>query len=181
MPIKLIGEKINLRSIKRSDADSIFKYANDKVIAKFVTTPYPYKLKDAYDYIRKSQVGMRKKDMYNFGIELKETGEIIGMISLMDVDYENKNAELGYWLARKYWGQKIMPEALRLILKFGFTDLKHKRIYARVMHFNNRSAFLLEKFGFKYEGRLRKTTFRRRRWLDELRYSILKEEFKKKN
>jgi len=98
------------------------------------------------------------------------------MIGLMKIDYNNKNAEIGYWLGKKYWGRKIMKEALKLILNFGFKELKLVRIYARVMHPNIASANLLEKSGFKYEGRMRKTTFRKGKWLDDLRYSILREE-----
>ncbi len=178
MPIKLPGKKINLRTLKKSDADSIFKYIKDSRVAKYLNTPNPYKLKDAYEYIRKTERELRKKELYNFGIASKDNNEIIGMISLMDVDWENKKAEIGYWLAKKYQGRKIMPEAISLILNFGFKKLKLHRIYAKVMHFNKRSANLLEKFGFKYEGRLRKTHHRKGKWLDELRYSMLKNEFK---
>jgi len=96
----------------------------------------------------------------------------------MNIDYKNMNAEIGYWLGKEYWGKKIMKEAVFLILGFGFEQLKLVRIYARVMHPNIASAKLLEKQGFKYEGRLRKATLREDKWMDELRYSILRNEFK---
>lgn len=102
------------------------------------------------------------------------------MISLMKIDYKNKNTEIGYWLGRKYWGKGIMKEAIKLILNFGFKKLKLVRIYARVMHPNISSAKLLEKSGFRYEGRMRKTILRRGKWMDELRYSILSNEFQLK-
>ena len=121
---------------------------------------------------------MRKKKTFSLGIELKETKEIIGMVSLMNVDYDNKNAEIGYWLGKKYWGKGIMKEAIKLILDFGFKKLKLVRIYAKVMHPNITLAKLLEKSGFKYEGRMRKTILRRGKWMDDLRYSILNSEFK---
>ena len=121
---------------------------------------------------------MRKKKTFSLGIEFKETKEIIGMVSLMNVDYDNKNAEIGYWLGKKYWGKGIMKEAIKLILDFGFKKLKLVRIYAKVMHPNITLAKLLEKSGFKYEGRMRKTILRRGKWMDDLRYSILNSEFK---
>ena len=73
-----------------------------------------------------------------------------------------------------------MKEAIKLILNFGFKKLKLVRIYARVMHPNISSVKLLEKSGFQYEGRMRRTTLRKGKWMDDLRYSILSNEFESK-
>ncbi len=176
--MEIVGDKIILRTLRGSDAVSLFQNAKDKDIAKYTLLPHPYRLKNAQDFIKITKKNQRQKKAYELGIELKETKEIIGMISLMDIDRQNKNGELGYWLGKKYWGRKIMKEAIRLILNFGFKRLKLIRVYARVVDLNITSARLLEKAGFSYEGRLRKNEFRNKRWCDELRYSILKEEFK---
>ncbi|MBO3800009.1 MAG: GNAT family N-acetyltransferase [Candidatus Brockarchaeota archaeon] len=56
----------------------------------------------------------------------------------MHVDRKNQNAEVGYWLARKYWGQGL-AKALRLVLDLGFERLKMRKTYARGMHPNARS------------------------------------------
>ena len=180
MELKIEGEQINLRKLKKSDAPSIYQNANDKLIAKYTTFPHPYKLSDAYNFIRKTHHKLNTKKSFELGIELKETKEIIGMISLMKVDYDNKNAEIGYWLGKKYWGRKIMKEAIMLLLNFGFKKLKLIRIYARVMHPNISSAKLLEKSGFQYAGRMRRTTLKDGKWMDDLIYSILSSEFKSK-
>src|SRR3989344_7000798 len=173
MELKIKGKQINLRKLKKSDASSIYQNAKDFGIAKYTTLPHPYTLKNAEDFIKKTHQKIRKKKAFELGIELKETNEIIGMMSLMNIDYDNKNAEIGYWLGKKYWGRKIMKEAIKLILNFGFKKLKLVRIYARVMHPNISSVKLLEKSGFQYEGRMRRTTLRKGKWMDDLRYSIL--------
>jgi len=180
MDLKIEGKQINLRKLKKSDAPSIYQNAKDFEIARYTTLPHPYKLKNAEDFIKITHQKIRKKKAFELGIELKETKEIIGMISLINLDYDNKNAEIGYWLGKKYWNKKIMKEAVNLILNFGFKKLKLVRIYARVMHPNISSAKLLEKSGFQYEGRMRKANLRRGKWLDDLRYSILSSEFKQK-
>jgi len=180
MELRIEGKQVNLRKLKKSDAQSIYQNAKDFEIARYTTVPHPYTLNDASDFIRRTHQKMRKKTDYELGIELKENKKIIGMISLTKINYDNKNAEIGYWLGKKYWGRKIMKEAIRLILNFGFGELKLVRIYARVMHPNIASAKLLEKSGFKYEGRMRKTIFRRGKWFDDLIYSLLREEFKLK-
>jgi len=179
MELKIKGQIINLRKLTKSDAFSIFQNAKDKKISRYTTLPYHYKLKHAQDFIKKTHQNQKRKTAYELGIELKETGKIIGMMSLMKINYDNRNAEVGYWLGKKYWGQGIAKEALKLILDLGFKKLKLSRIYARVMHPNIASAKLLESVGFKFEGRLRKATLKNKRWLDDLRYGLLKEEYKK--
>ena len=178
MEIKIEGKLINLRKLKKSDAISIYENVRDYDIARYTMIPYPYKLKGARDFIKATHRNIKRKKAFELGIENKESKEIIGMMSLLNVDPDNRNAEIGYWLGKKYWGRKIMKEAVKLILNFGFMELKLVRIHARVMHPNTTSAKLLEKSGFQYEGRMRKTVFRKGKWMDELRYSILKEEFK---
>lgn len=171
------GKQINLRKLKKSDAQSLFENANNFAIAKYTILPYPYTIKDALSFIQITQRQIKRKESFEIGIEYKQSGQIIGMVGLVKVDFENKNAEIGYWLGKKYWGRKIMKEAVQLILKFGFQTLGLERIYARVMHPNVASAKLLEKSGFKYEGRCRKTVLTGKNWMDDLIYSILKEEF----
>lgn len=176
--MKIVGEKNILRTLKETDATSITLHANDPDIAKYTTLPHPYELKMAKEFIKKTSRNIQRKKAYELGVELKEINGIIGMISLMDIDSRNKNAELGYWLGKKYWGKGIMKEAIELILNLGFKKLKLVKVYARVMHQNITSARLLEKSGFTYERKLRKNELRNKQWCDELRYSILKEEFK---
>lgn len=174
--MKINGEKIVLRPLRKLDAISISNHANDKDIARYTSVPHPYKLKDAQHFIKKTKINLEKKEAFELGIELKETKEVIGMISLMKIDRENKNAEMGYWLGKKYWRKGIMREAIKLILIFGFRELKLERIYAKVLHPNVASAKLLEKSGFEYEGRLRRTTLRKGKWYDDLCYGILRTE-----
>jgi len=178
MGLKLKGQKINLRKLTKSDALSIYQNVKDKEISRFTNIPHPYTLKNAKSFIRRTHLGFRKKTAYELGIEL-ESGQVVGGMSLLKVDHKNKNAEVGYWLGKKYWGQGIASESLKLILDFGFKKLKLVRIYARVMHPNTASAKLLEKAGFKYEGRMKQNFLKNGKWMDVLIYAILKEEYKK--
>ena len=174
----LKGDKINLRRIRRSDAESIYHHVKDKDIARYTFIPHPYRIEDAYSFIKLSHKQIYQKTNFPLGMEHPQSKQIIGIISLDHVNYEHKNAELGYWLGKKYWGQGIAKEAIRLILRYGFKELKLKRVYARVMQPNIASAKLLEKSGFTYEGTMREMLYRRKQWLDMLWFGILKEEFK---
>ena len=175
------GRRVNLRRLRKSDALSLRQYAKDREISRYTSLPHPYRIQDAMSFIRQTHQKLRKGVAYELGIENKQRGRIIGMMSLFGIDKDNKNAEVGYWLGKRYWGTGIAKESLQLILDFGFNELKLRRIYAKVMHPNISSVKLLEKSGFSFEGRMRKHTFKNRRWIDHLWYGLLKEEWKRYN
>ncbi|MBD3238708.1 MAG: GNAT family N-acetyltransferase [Candidatus Moranbacteria bacterium] len=174
---KLTGQRINLRKAALADAKSIYQNAKDKDICMAVPLPMPYTLKTAQEYIKASQKKWETKKEAQFGIEYGKTGEIIGMIGLRSLNFELKKAEVGYWLGKDYWGKGIAKEALGLILKFAFFNLKLNRVYAEVKSKNLSSSKLLERSNFKLEGRLRKDEKFKGKWDDLLIFGMLKHEF----
>lgn len=175
MKLELKSKRVNLRKLKISDAKFLYQQAKDKRITKYTfVIPSPFTLKKAKEFIQKTQHEMQKKVGYEFGIELEKTKELIGTIKLSEVNYKNKNANVGLWLSPNHWARGLAKESLDLILDFGFKELKLKRIQARVLGKNIRTQKLLEKSGFKLEGRLRKSTFFKNRWYDNLIYGFLK-------
>lgn len=173
MSLMIEGRIINLRTLRNSDAYSIYKNAKDREVTMYTRLPYPYRLKYAHDFVRSCQEQYKKKTAFELGIESKITGKIIGMISLVNIDYEHRSGEVGYWLGNQYWRRGITKEALSLILDFGFNNLELIRIYAKVLHPNLASIRLLQSAGFRYEGRVRKSVFREGSWFDELIFAMV--------
>lgn len=179
MKLELNGNTIKIRKLKFSDAMDIYKNVKDKEVIKWtLSIPYPYPKDGAIKFIRKSHYKIKKKKSYDFGVVFKKTNRVIGIVSFNHVDWENKNAELGCWLGKKYWRQGLMTEAVKLILKFGFKKLKLHRIFAGLFEGNIASKKLLEKCGFKLEGKIRETRYRRKKWHNELTFGILRSEFR---
>ena len=174
---KIPGRLINLRKIRRADAESIARHINDITIARNTFIPYPYAIKDAFEFIKRSQHSWRKGTTYHLMIEEHASGDIIGCVGLEGVSKKHRNAEAGYWLSKKFRGRGIMYEAILLALWFSFKELKLVRVQAHVMTGNDVSVRVLLKCGFKQEGLLRKRIKHRNRWRDLLVYSILREEF----
>lgn len=180
MKFKIKGEKIILRNIDKSDADSIYQHASNKKIFRYTSLPYPYTKKDALEFVSKTQKELKEQNSYELGIALKDGKGVVGMIAIANVDRENKlSAELGYWLGQKHWRQGITFEAVSLMLDMAFNDLGLKKVFAKVMEPNKPSAKLLEKAGFKQEGFLRDYEKRNGQWMNVYYYGILKKEFKK--
>jgi ribosomal-protein-alanine N-acetyltransferase len=172
------GTKINLRAPVQADAESITKYARNPAVSRMTHMPYPYRLEHAQEFIRRYHRVRRKGKMYMFGIEQKETGKIIGGISLGNVNKEQHRAELGFWLGKPFWGQGITSEAVALMLDFGFKKLRLRRILAMVFHHNPASMKVLKKNGFVREGVLRQWMHQRGTLIDLHMFGILKEEYK---
>ncbi len=176
--LEIEGERIVLRKLRVSDVLDIYKNLQDKDMVKWtLNIPWPYKKQDAVKWIRKTHYGIKKRKEYSLGIILKNENKLIGAISLMHIDCKNKNAELGYWLGKKYWGKGYMTEAVKLMLKFAFEKLKLHRIYANLFEKNVASRRVLEKASFKLEGIMREHKYRYNKWHNELKFGILKKEY----
>src|SRR5690606_19183838 len=103
-------------------------------------------------------------------------GEAAGGIGIHPkTDIEQKNAELGYWLAEPYWGKGIMSRAIAKAVEIGFRNFEITRIVGRTFGHNVGSQRALEKAGFVLEGRFRNAFFKNGEFTDELVYAIRRE------
>ena len=162
-----------LRPWKDSDLDTLVKHANNYNIAKWLTNQFPY----PYTYDSgKGFLTMVTKDNPTkvFAIEIE--GEAAGSIGIFPkTDIHEKSAEIGYWLAEKYWRNGIMSSAIRDIVKYGFETFDIVRIYARPFSTNLGSQKVLEKAGFTLEARHKKALYKNGELMDELIYVRFKE------
>ncbi len=131
--------------------------------------PYPYRIENAKRWVKCNIADRKKKKKtyITFAVDIK--GEVVGDTSLMNI--ESHKAEIGYWLARKHWNKGITTQAVRRVTQFGFSKLKLKRISADVFSANKASARVLEKAGFKFEGKLRKLYKKDGKLIDVLMYA----------
>jgi RimJ/RimL family protein N-acetyltransferase len=84
-------------------------------------------------------------------------------------------AELGYWLGEAYWRRGITTAAVRAVVQHGFDMLPLHRVEAYVYATNPASARVLEKAGFAFEGRLRRSVVKAGQVLDSLLYARLRD------
>ena len=162
-----------LRNWSISDLDSLVQHANNYNIAKWLTNqfPYPYTENDAKDFI---EAVAKDNPTKVFAIEID--GEVVGSIGIFpQSDIHEKNAEIGYWLSEKYWGNGIITKAILEIVDYGFKTFDIVRIYARPFSTNKGSQRALEKAGFILESRLKNALYKNGEYMDELIYSKLKQ------
>ncbi len=159
-----------------SDAKDLVKILSDKRILDNLRDgiPYPYTLQDGKEFIA-SILQANENDTFAFAITIDN--KVIGSITVFrQENIHNKTGELGYYLAREYWGKGIMTKAVNQICEYVFNNSDIIRIYAEPFAYNIGSCRVLEKAGFHYEGTLRKNAIKNGKILDMKMYSRLKDD-----
>ncbi|MCX7842078.1 MAG: GNAT family N-acetyltransferase [Clostridia bacterium] len=173
---RLEAGRIILRKLEISDAQDIFEYARHPDVARFVTWDPHTSVADAESFISWTLERYEKDEAGEWGIELKETGKIIGTIGFVEYDARNFSGTIGYALSKEYWGKGIMTEAVKRVIKFAFEDMKLNRVEAVHVPENEGSGRVMQKAGMVYEGFLRQRMFAKGRFWDLKQYSIVKDD-----
>ena len=173
-----VRDGIHLSGVRETDAPALLEHLNSRdVYNTTMNIPYPYLESDA-DWWISTRIAHAKElgKEATFAIR-DDAAKLIGVVGADSLKLgSNHSAEIGYWLTRAYWGQGIMTDVVETYVGYAFDELKLLRLTAHVFDFNAPSARLLEKNGFKLEGRLRKHFRKDGALLDALYYGLLKED-----
>jgi [ribosomal protein S5]-alanine N-acetyltransferase len=174
--VQLRTERLLLRGYDEADVAKLIPLLNAKeVVVTTLRIPHPYTETNAREFVK----SMREQEpQTKFGIFDASTGELYGGVGLMP-EPQQFRAELGYWIGHPYWGRGYATEAAREVVRYGFETLKLNRIYAGVFQGNATSVHVLEKIGFSYEGTQRKHYHKWGKFLDNLNYGMLAEDWSK--
>lgn len=180
------GERCYIRTFQEQDASSLTELVSSNKI--FWSTYEPlhrqeyYTIDTQYKKILESMYLMRSNREFSFGIFAIDTNRLIGHISLYAIKrLPYLSGFVGYSVDEKYVGQGIASEALALVLKFAFTNIKLHRVEAYVSPKNEPSVRVLEKSGLEREGLLRKLLFINGVWEDHYMYAMLQEDYLNKH
>lgn len=97
----------------------------------------------------------QKSKRYNWAMQLKETGEVVGRYSGMHPDDELKQIELACEIGKAWWNRGLMTEATKRVIQFFFEEVGMNRVFAWNAAANPASGRMQEKAGMKWEGTLR--------------------------
>lgn len=174
----LEGKKISLRGLEKEDLEVLHEYMNNSEVTQYLDDHYrPHSLEEEEEFLEYIWNSIKEGSEYHFGIEEKESGNLVGIVSLNEIQHRNKSAEMGICIKEDYWNKGLGTEAERLIIKYGFEELNLNSIRCRIFEYNERSKRVAEKAGFKEAGRLRKSVYRNGEYWDTIYLDILKGEF----
>ena len=145
--------RLILRRYRIEDAEDMFNnWASDPEVTKFLTWP-PHQSVDVTRWLVNDWISHYDDGgFFQWAIELKETGSVIGSIGVVRLEEAIGEAEIGYCMGRAFWGQGIMPEALRAVTDYLFDTAGLDRICAGHDVRNPNSGRVMEKAGLKKEG-----------------------------
>ena len=145
-------ERILLRPWQDSDAETLFKYASDPEVGPRAGWPPHKSVEESLEIIRNvfSAEGM-------WAVIWKETDEPIGCVGYLPASASNlkiaeDQAEVGYWIARPYWGKGICTEALRMVIDYCFNEKGFTMLWGDYFPSNPASGRVMEKCGFVDTG-----------------------------
>ena len=156
MVIKINGERIYLTELEEKDALKLHEYCKEPKLNEYSG---PYKasesIEKAKEYIKNCRKNIIEKNSYVLGLYEKRTNNLVGTIGFFHLDKENKNGEMGFWVARNYWNKGYMTEAVKLITDYIFKVLKYHRVYSHSHELNKAVGKILSNAGYKKEGKLK--------------------------
>ena len=144
---ELETERLLLRRIRREDAQRIFDcWASDPEVTRYLTWQPHASVAVTEAIVARWLADYDKPDTYRYGIELRETGELIGMIDV--VGYHHGNPVIGYCSGRAYWGNGYMTEALKALCAALF-EAGYSMIRIEAVRENVGSNRVIQKAGFR--------------------------------
>ncbi len=182
--MKIETKRLILRKPRLSDAKDIVEGIGDIEVSRNLSSvPYPYKKKDAENWIKKIIKKWNKKDQedYTFGIELKSEGKYIGTLGIHNINKSHGFCRTGSWLNKKYHRKGYMTEAKIAINEFAFNKLKMRKMETEAFTDNKASNVTQKAVGYKLEGCRKKHHFSKAtgKLHDENIYGLMKEDWKK--
>ncbi|MDF2926203.1 MAG: alanine acetyltransferase [Paenibacillaceae bacterium] len=177
----LVGNLIRLRHYTDEDASAVLEYQvkNRKFFSPYLPEPpeSSYTLEQQQKVIAKWAEEQQQDKRYTFGIYLKDSGRLVGDISLFEVARgPRQSAILGYSLDQDHNGRGYMREAVSLVIRYGFKELGLHRLEAGAKPDNSGSIRTLQKSGFRQEGIARKFLLLNGQWEDHVTFSLVAED-----
>ncbi len=178
-PVTLSTNRLTLRRITVADTHSYFDIFSNVEVMRYGSKPALADLKQAEERIANIFASYDAGDAYVLAITRKSDDKMIGTCTLHQIHAQNRRAEVGYALARAYWGQGYMNEAMHALVDYAFVAMKLHRLEADIDPRNEASAKSLERLGFSREGYLRE------RWIvcgeisDSALYGLLASEWQR--
>ena len=175
--IALNSKRLALRRFTIDDAEAMFtNWASDDNVTRYLTWPTHKSIDDSKQFINFCLDGYKDLPFYNWAIELKDTHELIGSISMVNVYEDTCSMEMGWVIGKKYWGNGYAPEAAECIMNVLFDVVGVNCIFAKHDTNNPKSGRAMQKLGMKFEGVIRQCNRNNQGIVDCARYSILNSE-----
>ncbi len=179
MPLPLETPRLILRPFTDRDAEPFSRYRSDPEVARYQGWEAPFSLGQAARFVAemKAKKPGEPGEWFQVALELKSTGELIGDVAFQRLREDERQAEIGFTLARAFQGQGYAAEAVGRLLDYLFGELGLHRVRADCDPQNAASIRLLTKVGMRHEGTFVESLWYKGGWADEDWYALLHREW----
>lgn len=154
---RLETDRLILRKFEKNDAEGIFLWASNPNVTRFVSW-------NAYRNIQEAELALLKwikdyeKGSYHWCVQVKETGDIIGRISVV-VHWKNHYCEVGFCYGEQYWHNGYATEALKGVINFLLFECEFHTIEAKSCSKNIASVNVMKRAGMIKEAVLKERCY----------------------
>jgi len=174
----VVNDQVHLSEVRASDKGALVAHLNDPdIYERTLRIPFPYTeaaaeawlalvAKNTRQHGRPAQWAIRNADDALIGA--------CGLDGFQAHKSQSHRAEVGYWLAKPFWGRGVMTAVVQRVCRHAFEDFGLAKLTAHVSPHNPASARVLEKCGFQQEGFLRQHFLKDGRFLDARLFGLLR-------
>jgi RimJ/RimL family protein N-acetyltransferase len=171
-----VNDQVHLSEIRSSDKPALIQHLNDPdIYNRTLRIPFPYTDASAEEWLALvARITEQQGRPVQFAI--RDAAEaLIGGCGFDGFQVgQSHRAEVGYWLAKPFWGRGIMTAVVQRVCRHAFEEFGLGKITAHVFSHNPASARVLEKCGFQQEGFLRKHFLKDGQYLDVRLFGLLR-------
>jgi RimJ/RimL family protein N-acetyltransferase len=171
------GQRVLLRAVEPGDAEAHFFWDQDSEIARRLDRVwFPRSRAAAERWAERLATREPEDDTFHFEIE-NLSGELVGAIATHHCERRAGTFSYGVAVRREHQRRGYAGEAIRLVLRYYFDELRYQKVTVAIHDYNEPSIRLHEKLGFQHEGRLRRLVYTRGRHYDLVMMGLTSEEF----
>lgn len=150
---KIYTNRLILRKFNENDTKEIFEnWISDPEVSKYMVWNSHKNVEETERWLQKCIYKYQNQDVYNWGIELKENGILIGSISANKSDIDEECYEIGYAFGKRFWGNGFATESLKAVVEFLTKEVGIKKFLCRYAKENQASGKVIRNAGFEYKG-----------------------------
>lgn len=145
------SNRLGFRELKKEDYTHIYEMNSDPEVMKYF--PEPMTVEQSNEYISKIIDHQKSYGYSKFAVELKDSGEFIGIIGLVKINFDSDiqgEVEIGWRLLKKYWHKGYATEGAEAILNYGHKILGISKIYSFTATINTPSEQVMKRIGMNF-------------------------------
>lgn len=174
----LKGKRIYMRPIALSDTSILHRYINDPFVREFVSAQFPQSELAEEEFIRENGKHKSNPSHVQLGIVLVDTDELIGVMSLGDINWKDRRATTGAFIGPvEHRGKGYGTEAKMILLDYAFNQINLRKICSRALAHNGASLGFNAKCGYKEEARFKQHVFVNGEYIDLVCTAVFRDDF----